>query len=260
MRAIVVSQIGEVFLDDEPDALFALDSREASLYTEVSAGLHSFHVVPDLNPDRGVGPFEFELEPDQKYTLVVYTVDPDSDDILELLLVPDDDQGIAPDQARLHVIHVSEAMGWWPNGLEFDLLNIADPPTMLVDDLGYLESAYVDVPAGLLVIGLDPHDDMIPHWIRELPDLPGGSLVNIYTSDGPAYGGDPAVLVHFADATVHDLGPTWPYGQCGDGKIQLSESCEGEDFAGATCVSLGFVGGDLECDDDCEIDYSGCFD
>jgi formylglycine-generating enzyme required for sulfatase activity len=45
---------------------------------------------------------------------------------------------------------------------------------------------------------------------------------------------------------------------CGDGVVNGVESCDGLNFGGQTCVGVGFVGGNLNCDPDCTTDYSGC--
>jgi hypothetical protein len=45
---------------------------------------------------------------------------------------------------------------------------------------------------------------------------------------------------------------------CGDGVIDDGEACDGDAFGDATCVSEGFVGGELSCDDTCKIDTSAC--
>lgn len=47
---------------------------------------------------------------------------------------------------------------------------------------------------------------------------------------------------------------------CGDGvRNQASEVCDGLDVGGATCQSVGFVGGTLACASDCQaLDASGC--
>jgi len=45
---------------------------------------------------------------------------------------------------------------------------------------------------------------------------------------------------------------------CGDGVIEGDEDCEGDDLAGQTCESLGFLGGELSCDEDCSFDITGC--
>ncbi|MFO0747498.1 MAG: fibro-slime domain-containing protein [Myxococcota bacterium] len=44
---------------------------------------------------------------------------------------------------------------------------------------------------------------------------------------------------------------------CGDGAIEGLEECEGHDFGGVTCASLGYLGGDLACVS-CAIDVQGC--
>jgi hypothetical protein len=45
---------------------------------------------------------------------------------------------------------------------------------------------------------------------------------------------------------------------CGNGSREATEECDGDDFDGATCADLGFDGGVLSCNDDCEIDDSQC--
>ena len=48
--------------------------------------------------------------------------------------------------------------------------------------------------------------------------------------------------------------------KCGDGIIQSihGESCEGENFNGKTCQSMGLGVGTLICNEHCQIDTSGC--
>ena len=46
---------------------------------------------------------------------------------------------------------------------------------------------------------------------------------------------------------------------CGDGEInQTSEACDGADFGGATCESLGLGPGTLACSSSCTFDTNGC--
>jgi len=50
-------------------------------------------------------------------------------------------------------------------------------------------------------------------------------------------------------------------GTCGDGVVDsdINEACDGTDFAGQTCLSLGHLGGTLACDADCaDFDEGGC--
>jgi hypothetical protein len=45
---------------------------------------------------------------------------------------------------------------------------------------------------------------------------------------------------------------------CGNGILEGDEDCDGTDFGGQSCTSLGFDGGSLTCDLSCSIDTSGC--
>lgn len=45
---------------------------------------------------------------------------------------------------------------------------------------------------------------------------------------------------------------------CGDGVKNGPEACDGAQLGGATCVTLGFPGGDLACNGSCEYDTSAC--
>jgi cysteine-rich repeat protein len=45
---------------------------------------------------------------------------------------------------------------------------------------------------------------------------------------------------------------------CGNGRIEGDESCDGSQLGGESCASLGFGGGTLACDSDCEHDTTDC--
>ncbi|HOE82571.1 MAG TPA: hypothetical protein PK329_06375 [Myxococcota bacterium] len=53
-------------------------------------------------------------------------------------------------------------------------------------------------------------------------------------------------------------GCTAPTADCGNGKIDDGEQCDGEALNGQTCVDQGFAGGDLACTAACQFDTSGC--
>ena len=49
--------------------------------------------------------------------------------------------------------------------------------------------------------------------------------------------------------------------RCGDGKLGVGESCDGNDLNGKTCLTFdGYVDGTLACNASCEFDKSGCFE
>lgn len=45
---------------------------------------------------------------------------------------------------------------------------------------------------------------------------------------------------------------------CGDGLIRGAEQCEGSDLAGASCTTLGYVGGTLSCSSSCQLVTTAC--
>ncbi len=56
-----------------------------------------------------------------------------------------------------------------------------------------------------------------------------------------------------------DCAALGPY--CGDDTLDAddAEGCDGADLGGADCASLGFVGGELACANDCSLDTAACF-
>jgi len=45
---------------------------------------------------------------------------------------------------------------------------------------------------------------------------------------------------------------------CGDGRAQRQEACDGQDYRGESCESLGLGAGQLACTANCTLDSSGC--
>jgi cysteine-rich repeat protein len=85
--------------------------------------------------------------------------------------------------------------------------------------------------------------------------------------DGAALGGASCESLGYYDTTgvlacsatceldVSDCGA-----RCGDGTVDVAEDeeCDGENFNGASCQSLGFGGGQLACTTECRRDLSDC--
>ncbi|MBU1239113.1 hypothetical protein KJ865_05325, partial [Myxococcota bacterium] len=47
--------------------------------------------------------------------------------------------------------------------------------------------------------------------------------------------------------------------RCGDAELNSAgEECDGEDFGGVDCVSLGYYRGNLECSDQCQLSTDNC--
>ncbi len=47
-------------------------------------------------------------------------------------------------------------------------------------------------------------------------------------------------------------------GECGDGVRQGSEECDTQDFGPKTCLSMGYYGGTLACNEDCTLNPADC--
>ena len=46
--------------------------------------------------------------------------------------------------------------------------------------------------------------------------------------------------------------------QCGNGILEDSEECDGNELGGTTCIELGYYGGTLRCNSQCELDMTPC--
>lgn len=47
---------------------------------------------------------------------------------------------------------------------------------------------------------------------------------------------------------------------CGNGVIEPGEDCDGVELGGQDCTDLGFVAGELSCDQSCQLDATACSD
>jgi hypothetical protein len=54
--------------------------------------------------------------------------------------------------------------------------------------------------------------------------------------------------------------PCGAFALCGDGSIDAGEACDGSTFLQSSCegLDMGFIGGELRCTSDCNLDLSGC--
>lgn len=99
---------------------------------------------------------------------------------------------------------------------------------------------------------------------------PTGVTDPMTEESGPAESGsessdsdDPSLTTTMAttNPTVDpDSGTTGEPGVCGDGMLSFDEVCDDDQFGDLSCVSLGFMGGDLLCTAMCQsYDSSGCY-
>jgi hypothetical protein len=79
---------------------------------------------------------------------------------------------------------------------------------------------------------------------------------NASDSDGQGPGQDPNGEA--SDAPECDDGPSPVTLGCGNNLVETGEACDGADLGDATCISLGFDGGELGCTEACGYDTSLC--
>jgi len=91
--------------------------------------------------------------------------------------------------------------------------------------------------------------------VGEAPPLPEPLGQEGGDSLGPGSSGLPGSSSGLDSGTADSTGPT---SECGNGGIDEGEECDGANWQGATCESLGFVGGALACSEECRFDTSGC--
>ncbi len=85
----------------------------------------------------------------------------------------------------------------------------------------------------------------------------GGEPSTSQASTGPGTGGAGGEGGS-TNAGGGEGGSTSSGATCGDGVIDGDEACDGDALDGATCASVGFVGGTLGCDGSCALDTTGC--
>lgn len=77
----------------------------------------------------------------------------------------------------------------------------------------------------------------------------------------PVDGGNAWVYIEAKEGYVQ-IGPniTSLASGCGNNIKDPGEECDGDDFDGQTCITLGYLGGTLLCSSNCTFDYSNCND
>lgn len=103
-----------------------------------------------------------------------------------------------------------------------------------------------------------PHDDA-PILEEARPDLvPDESGSPPLDADVTPDTDDTADVTADLLADAPDVPPEIPHEVCNDGRLDPGEACDGQDFGGRTCGSLGYGPGTLVCRSDCTIDTLLC--
>jgi len=104
-----------------------------------------------------------------------------------------------------------------------------------------------------------------PLWIANYevncPDVPApwtGWMFWQYTEAGSVDGIGTNVDRDWFDGSMADLRALVDRSECNNGVIEGEEQCDGADLGGVSCSDIGFNGGQLACDGDCNFDSQAC--
>jgi hypothetical protein len=171
---------------DEPafTALSFTDSRE---YEAIPAATYDFTIVPAGAPlaDAMARIQGFELTADTLYSIAVHG----ELDTIRALAVVDDDAGLAEADIRVRAFHVAPALG------TLDIWRISDAgePEAIYTNVAYGQAGDpIDLAAAAHTLGVDVDRDGAPDVVFELPELPGGTFVNLFAASDMA--GDPFLV------------------------------------------------------------------
>jgi hypothetical protein len=194
----------DVFVNGGAEAAVEdLEFPDGTEYLEVPAGTYTFDVAASgSSADDAVLTIEdLELEAGGSYTAVAY------DELASISALPlvDDYEGVAADDIRIRAIHVASGVG------EVDIWDVTNPgsPAPLYEDVDFgVAGDALDVPAGAYSVGIDVDDDSTPDLTFDLPDLEGGTMVNLYAVSAD---GDVFLIAQLPDGTTARIdarGPT----------------------------------------------------
>jgi hypothetical protein len=173
-------------------AVSGLTSGEGTSYLELGPGSYTVTLTaaggsPDDASAVSFGPVTFNSE--IPTTLVAYGELPD----VTGTALADNSKNIAPEDIRIQAFHAAPL---WPS---LDVLSAAGDVLMNDFELGDAVTA-PDQPAGAYTLGIDLDEDGLPEATFSLPEISGGSFVNIYLfNDGDDV---PYLLVHGLDGTI----------------------------------------------------------
>jgi hypothetical protein len=236
----------DVYVDGAVDPAVAdLAFQSGTAYLELEAGVHSVVVTAAGDATPVLTLDDLDLAVGTMYSAVAY----DYLENISALLLTDDASGLDAGNTRAQVSHTAPDVG------QVDIWLLGDAPSELIADLDFGATSSIDYAAGPISIGIDLDNDENPELTFDLPDLGGGTFVDLYAvneaEEGPAF-----LLAHLPDGSTARINPT----VCGDGEKQLSEVCDGADAGDQTCADFGFDGGTLGCSETCdEVVITGCY-
>ncbi|NNF08319.1 MAG: DUF4397 domain-containing protein [Candidatus Eisenbacteria bacterium] len=144
-------------------------------YATVDAGTYQVDVSAAGSPasDAVLSVPGLAFEADRSYTAVAYN----NLGSIAALALEDDYTNLASGNLRVRAIHTAVGVG------EVDIWNIpaTGSPAPLYTNVAFgAVGDYLDLPAGAYTLGFDLDNDANPDVVFELPDLPAGTVANVF--------------------------------------------------------------------------------
>jgi hypothetical protein len=190
----------DIFVDGDGPVVSDLAFPEGTGYLTVPAGSYDFDVAP---AGAGVGSSVLSvsglaLAEGEAYTVVAY----DEVASITALALTDDLSAVGGSNIRLRAIHVASAVG------EVDIWNVTDPgdPQPIYTNVEFGDVApYVELPVAAYSVGFDVDGDSVPDVVFDVPELPAGTIVNVFAVSSDA---DVFLIAQLADGTTVRIDPS----------------------------------------------------
>jgi hypothetical protein len=116
---------------------------------------------------------DFEIVADAKYTVAAF----DNLATIRGIIIEDDFSPVPAGKFRVRVVHTAIGIG---NVDVIDLTNGGIPPVLYDDILLGTAGVYAELPVGQYILGIDLNDDRIPEARYVIPQLPAGTIANVF--------------------------------------------------------------------------------
>ena len=190
----------DVYVNQSILAVEGLEFPDSSDYAALEPGTYRFDVTPTGSSvdDAALTIDGLALDEDTYYTAVAF----DELAAIQALALVDDRSDPGAGNIRVRAIHTAVGVG------EVDIWEVSDAenPVALYENVGFGDvGEYAVLPVGTYTLGFDLDDDQVPDVIFEIPELPEGTVANVF-----AVSDDDGVflLAQFDGATTARIDPT----------------------------------------------------
>lgn len=182
-----------LFAGAAPDEFGEIAFPSSTDYTNISVPTGKLDITTDGTTATSVLSADLKFEDGTAYTAVAVGRVAS----LAALFFKDDRTGLDSGEIRVRAIHGAPDVGQ----VDIYSLGADGAATSILSDVDFGTAAEpLDLPAGAYTIGVDVDDDATPDLYFALPDLPGGTLANVYVTQEDA--GEVFVLAQLDGSTT----------------------------------------------------------